>query len=102
MEMTAFRYLFGDRNLPVYSVKGAIGHTMAAAGGIEVALGVRALYEKVTPPTVGLLNPADEAIGMVSPDPAPMPGEYLLTSNSGFGGVNAAIILKRGEDASCH
>lgn len=102
MEMTAFRHLFGGRNLPVYSVKGAIGHTMAASGGIEVALGAKALYEKVIPPTVGLLNPADEAIGMVSPDAAQMPGDYLLTSNSGFGGVNAAIILKRGEEASCH
>lgn len=75
---------------------------MAASGGIEVALGAKALYEKVIPPTVGLLNPADEAIGMVSPDAAQMSGDYLLTSNSGFGGVNAAIILKRGEEASCH
>jgi len=27
-----------------------------------------------------------------------MTGDYLLTTNSGFGGTNAAIILKRGKE----
>ncbi|MBW1803638.1 MAG: beta-ketoacyl-[acyl-carrier-protein] synthase family protein, partial [Deltaproteobacteria bacterium] len=97
MELTAFRHLFGRRRLPVYSVKGAIGHTMGAAGGIEVALGLKTLLEQVVPPTVGLSNPEDDAAGLVSPFAREMTGDYLLTTNSGFGGTNAAIILKRGE-----
>ncbi|MBW1797739.1 MAG: beta-ketoacyl-[acyl-carrier-protein] synthase family protein [Deltaproteobacteria bacterium] len=97
MELTAFRHLFGHRRLPVYSVKGAIGHTMGAAGGIEVALGLKTLFEQVVPPTVGLSNPEDDAAGLVSPIAREMTGDYLLTTNSGFGGTNAAIILKRGE-----
>ena len=97
MELTAFRHIFGHRRLPVYSVKGAIGHTMGAAGGIEVALGLRTLFEQVVPPTVGLSNPEDDAAGLVSSFAREMTGDYLLTTNSGFGGTNAAIILKRGE-----
>jgi 3-oxoacyl-[acyl-carrier-protein] synthase II len=97
MELTAFHRLFGHRKLPVYSVKGAIGHTMGAAGGIEVALGLKTLSEQVVPPTVGLSNPEDDAAGLVSPFSREMTGDYLLTTNSGFGGTNAAIILKRGE-----
>ncbi len=97
MELTAFRYLFGHRRLPVYSVKGAIGHTMGAAGGIEVALGLKTLSEQFVPPTVGLSNPEDDAAGLVSPFAKEMKGDYLLTTNSGFGGTNAAIILKKGE-----
>ncbi len=96
MELTAFRHLFGHRKVPVYSVKGAIGHTMGAAGGIEVALGLKTLAEQVVPPTVGLSDPEDDAAGLVSPFARNIKGDYLLTTNSGFGGTNAAIVLKRG------
>ena len=97
MELTAFHSLFDKRKVPVFSIKGAIGHSMGAAGIIEVVLGLKALSEKTVPPTVGLLNPTEGAEGLVSPDPVELKGDCLLTPNSGFGGVNAAIILKRGE-----
>ena len=54
MELKAFNQVFGDHNIPVYSVKGAIGHTLGAAGGIEVALSLQTLATQVVPPTVGL------------------------------------------------
>ena len=97
MELTAFRHVFGNRKVPVYSVKGAIGHTMGTAGGIEVALGLKTLLKQVVPPTVGLSNPEEDAAGRVSPSAREMKGEFMMTTNSGFGGTNAAIILKRGE-----
>ena len=97
MELAAFHSIFGGRKPPpVYSVKGAIGHTLGAAGGIEVALGVKSLSEKCIPPTVGLISPVEGARGMVSSRFQELKGNYLLTTNSGFGGVNAAVILKRG------
>lgn len=97
MELTAIRHVFGDRSLPVYSVKGAIGHTLGAAGGIEVALAARALSEGVVPPTVGLLQPEPEAESLVSVRARDITGQTILTTNSGFGGINAAIILKSEE-----
>jgi 3-oxoacyl-[acyl-carrier-protein] synthase II len=93
MELTAFREVFGERKVPVYSVKGAIGHTLGVAGGIEVALGLQTLSTGIMPPTAGLINPMDEARLLVSPEPVSIAGDYLLTTNSGFGGVNAALIL---------
>ena len=95
MELTAFRTLFGRDCPPLYSVKGCIGHTFGAAGGIEAALGTRALLEQIIPPTVGFVKPEQGAEGLVSPDAVPVAGDYLLTTNSGFGGINAAIILER-------
>jgi 3-oxoacyl-[acyl-carrier-protein] synthase II len=95
MELTAFRRIFGERKVPIYSVKGAIGHSLGAAGGIEVTFGLKTLSEKTAPPTVGLVNPMDGARGLVSPEPASIGGDYLLTTNSGFGGINAALILGR-------
>lgn len=97
MELTAFRAVFGERNLPLNSVKGSIGHTLGAAGGIEVALGLKALQEKILPPTVGMLEPEQAGEGMLSREAQPICGNHLLTTNSGFGGVNAALVLSRGE-----
>ncbi len=98
MELTAFKQIFGKHKVPVYSVKGSIGHTMGAAGGIEVALGLKALFKKVIPPTVGFSDPEEGAKGLLSSKPEEIPGNYLLTTNSGFGGINAAIILTNGEN----
>lgn len=95
MELNAFRQVFGKRKIPIYSVKGAIGHTLAAAGAIEVILGFKTLSEQTAPPTVGFENPEKGADGKVSAEPQPVSGHYLLTTNSGFGGVNAALVLGR-------
>ncbi len=98
MELKAFAHCFsdpGDSGPRVYSVKGAMGHTLGAAGGIEVALGLKTLEQQMAPPTVGFSQPAQGA-ERVSAQAVPIQGDYLLTSNSGFGGINAAIVLKRG------
>jgi 3-oxoacyl-[acyl-carrier-protein] synthase II len=93
MELTAFHEVFGNHKIPIYSVKGAIGHTMGAAGGIEAAICLRSLENGIVPPTAGFRNPEKGAEGMVNSNPVSMTGNYVLSTNSGFGGVNAAIIL---------
>lgn len=95
MELTAFRTLFGECRIPMHSVKGAIGHTLGAAGGIEVALGLKCLNSGQLPPTVGMLEPEEAGEGFLSRSVQPIEGSYLLSTNSGFGGVNAALILRR-------
>jgi 3-oxoacyl-[acyl-carrier-protein] synthase II len=95
MELTAFHKVFGEHAVPVYSAKGSTGHTVGAAGGIEVALATRALEEGVVPPTAGFQNPEKGAEGWVSSKPVYFEGNYILTSNSGFGGINAAIVLEK-------
>ncbi|MDD2733066.1 MAG: beta-ketoacyl synthase N-terminal-like domain-containing protein [Desulfuromonadaceae bacterium] len=97
MELIAFRTLFGERSIPMHSIKGAIGHTLGAAGGIEVALGLKCLEAGQLPPTVGLLEPEEAGEGFLSCSAEPIDGRYLLSTNSGFGGVNAALILRREE-----
>ncbi|MEW6187798.1 MAG: beta-ketoacyl synthase N-terminal-like domain-containing protein [Thermodesulfobacteriota bacterium] len=98
MELTAFRSVFGERCPPLYSGKGCLGHTFGAAGGIEIALGTKILAEQCLPPTVGLICPEQGAEGLVSSRSQNFRGQYLLTTNSGFGGINAAILLKRGQE----
>ncbi len=94
MEITAFKSVFGDRARPVYSVKGALGHTLGAAGGVEAALSIKSLHAGVVPPTVGLEDPEDAAAGYVSSRSSSLDRRVIVTTNSGFGGINAALVLK--------
>jgi len=94
MEMRAFRALFSDTTPPVYSVKGAIGHTMGAAGLIETIIAMKSLQAATVPPTVNFLLPDDASRGWVSAEPVPIErGARALVTNSGFSGVNTALIL---------
>lgn len=97
MELTALRRVFADRPLPVHSVKGAIGHTLGAAGGIETALAVRMLAEETMPPTVGFQDPEEGAEERVSARAQGIEGDYLLSTNSGFGGVNAVLVMGKAD-----
>ena len=91
MELLAAQSVFGE-NLPfVFGVKGAIGHTLGAAGGIEVALCEKCLKEAMIPPTVGCRLPESPDVVL---EKTAFPGRNILTSNSGFGGVNAAILME--------
>lgn len=95
MELTAIESVFGSRRFPVFSVKGSIGHTLGAAGAVEAAIAIRAMNEGIAPPTVGLINPEERAVGRACGAEQPLPGNNILKSNSGFGGCNAALMFQR-------
>ncbi len=94
MEMKAFKSVFGTRAVPTYSIKGGIGHTMGAAGLIEILIALQSLKEKKVPPTVGLKEVDADARGWVSREACLFEGNSILLTNSGFGGVNAALVLR--------
>lgn len=95
MEMRAFRAVFGDRARPVYSIKGAVGHTMGSAGLLEIIIALRALAEKRVPPTVNLLEADEDASGWASPDSVALAEQKpALVTNAGFSGVNTALVLR--------
>ena len=94
METLAFKRAFGETPRPAFSVKGGMGHTMGAAGLAECLLSLEFLKRGQIPPTVGLRRVSEEARGWVSSDPCAVdPSGAILTTNSGFGGTNAAVVL---------
>jgi 3-oxoacyl-[acyl-carrier-protein] synthase II len=98
MEMVAFRAAVATPR-PVFSIKGGIGHTLAAAGLVQLLVAGRALARKTAPPTVGLSSPGDDASGWASNRAAKLENSPLaLSTNSGFGGVNTAIVLALGSE----
>jgi 3-oxoacyl-[acyl-carrier-protein] synthase II len=97
MELTAFNAVFNDHLPPLHGVKGSLGHCLGAAGGIEIAIGCQSLREQQIPGTVGCQLAEESAQGRLSLMTQQFEGDYLLSSNSGFGGVNAVVILQKGQ-----
>ncbi len=94
MEMRAFQAVFRDAPMPVYSIKGGIGHTMGAAGLVEMLVALRALREGIVPPTVNLKEADLDAAGWVSAEQRPvMKNTLALMTNAGFSGINSALVL---------
>jgi len=99
MEMRAFLKVFGEEPLPTYSIKGALGHTMGASGLVEVIVALESLKRGLVPPTVGMKNVDDLASGWVYTEAQPLSDRPItLSTNAGFGGINAALLLKRYTD----
>ncbi|MEA3334189.1 MAG: beta-ketoacyl-[acyl-carrier-protein] synthase family protein [Pseudomonadota bacterium] len=97
MEIAAFSELFGRKKVPFHSIKGALGHTLGAAGALETVIAVESLKNQLLPPTAGLKDAENEIADQVSSERQKFSGEHLMVTNSGFGGVNAALILAGGD-----
>ncbi len=95
MEMRAFRTVFNDP-VPVYSIKGGIGHTMGAAGLVELLVALHALRNQTVPGTVNLQEADADAEGWVTAQTRPVErGGLALMTNAGFSGINSALVLER-------
>ncbi len=97
-ETVALKQVFGEHSprLQVSSTKGYYGHALGASGAMELAITALALDAKWLPPT---LNHDAPAVGC-DLDYIPKHGrdadvEYALSNSFGFGGINAAVIMKR-------
>jgi 3-oxoacyl-(acyl-carrier-protein) synthase len=98
MESKALAAVFGERapSLPVNSIKSAVGHTLGAAGALEALLCVRSLEEGLVTPTPGHSDPDPAlALDVVHGRARPLPLACVLSTSSGFGGSNAALLFRR-------
>jgi 3-oxoacyl-[acyl-carrier-protein] synthase II len=81
--------------VPVNSIKGAVGHTLGAAGALEAVLCVRVLETGVAPPTAGLdmLDPTCATLDCVQGSARRVDARTVVSTSSGFAGANAALVL---------
>jgi 3-oxoacyl-[acyl-carrier-protein] synthase II len=98
MEIAAIRGVFGEAasRLPVNSIKGAIGHTLAAAGTFEAIMCASILRTGIIPPTTCCEQP-DPTCGfdLVVGHARRRDVRVVLSTSSAFAGSNAAIVLRR-------
>jgi 3-oxoacyl-[acyl-carrier-protein] synthase II len=95
MEAAALTRVFGAGRVTTNSIKGAIGHTLGAAGALEAVLCVRVLETGLVPPTVGLedVDPACATVDLVHGEPRRIATRTVVSTSSGFAGANAALVL---------
>lgn len=99
-ETLAIHKLFGDYayQIPITANKSMLGHMLGAAGGVEAIALVQSLREGIIPPTMHLDNPDPACDLDYVPHQARKASLNIGLSNSfGFGGHNAAIVMKRYE-----
>ena len=92
-EAKAVNALFGQ-DLPAHaSVKGATGHSLAAAGAIEAAISTISISKGVIPANSGCRQP-DPALEL-TPLLAPVHKQVdaVLSNSFGFGGNNACLVM---------
>jgi 3-oxoacyl-[acyl-carrier-protein] synthase-1 len=95
MEAIAFSALQLDKT-PLNSLKGYFGHTLGAAGVLETILTIRQLNNGVLLKSRGYEeNGVSKPLGVLQANQPVQDLEYALKTASGFGGGNAAIILKK-------
>lgn len=101
MEGVAYARVFGPRAFPALSVKGSIGHLMGAAGLVNLVVAIESLRSGLCPPNVGLrVRDPEIPLDIVSFEPRAIRGATAITSASGFGGVNAAVVLRLAEGST--
>jgi 3-oxoacyl-[acyl-carrier-protein] synthase II len=99
-EAAAVRLLFPERfhDIPVFSMKGQIGHLIAACGAMETIGVLYSLLRQEVPPTVNFHEPDPEVpLRVVSGRPLALKIKTVLKLNAAFGGQNTALVVKKYE-----
>jgi 3-oxoacyl-[acyl-carrier-protein] synthase II len=98
-EAVAVRHVFGEHAPPVTSVKGHLGHSLAAAGALEGVASVLTLLHQAIPPTAGTTE-VDPLVGLdvVLGAPREADVDVILSNSFGFGGHNGSVIFRRYRD----
>lgn len=95
-EARAIRTLFAELP-PLSSIKGATGHSLAAAGAIEAVVASLAVSRGLIPANTGCRQ-ADPSLGL-HPEriPCHRPVTTVLSNSFGFGGNNGCLVVGRAD-----
>ncbi|TAM85513.1 beta-ketoacyl-[acyl-carrier-protein] synthase family protein [bacterium] len=94
-EARALEQVLGERlaRVPVIATKGCHGHALGATGAVEVAIALLAMERGEVPPSANADDP--EPSVATATTARPMRIANVLKNTAGFGGLNAALVLRR-------
>ena len=98
IELGAVERVLGDAagGVSMSSTKSAIGHLLGAAGSVEAIFCALAIRDGIAPPTLNLDDPdVETAIDLVPHEARRRSIEVALSTSFGFGGTNAALVMRR-------
>ena len=97
-ETNAYKMALGDAayKIPISSLKSMIGHPLAGANGVEIALGAVIFERNILPPTINQEFPDPECDLDYIPNKAREKRvNMMLKTSSGFSGIHSAMVLRR-------
>lgn len=97
-ETNAYKMVFGDYayKVPISSLKSMIGHPLAGANGIELAIGSLIFERNILPPTINQEQKDPQCDLDYIPNVArERKVNCMLKTSSGFSGIHSAMVLKR-------
>ena len=98
-ETMAIKHVFGEKayGIPISSQKSMIGHSIGAAGAIELAVTALTLFHGVITPTINYETPDPECDLDYVPNTARrgVRIEAAISNSFGFGGHNATLVLTK-------
>jgi 3-oxoacyl-[acyl-carrier-protein] synthase II len=95
-ESKVVRDVFGDRRVPVSSMKSMLGHCMGAASALEAIGCIFTIETGVYPPTIGYETPDPECDVAVVANVARRGKSDVVVNNSlAFGGYNAVTVFAK-------
>ncbi|MEJ2239984.1 MAG: beta-ketoacyl-ACP synthase II [Gemmatimonadales bacterium] len=97
-ETLAIKQVLGDHayRVAVSSTKGYYGHALGASGAFEAAICATSLLRQSLPPSLNLGTPDEQCdLDYVTNGNGTRPVEHILSNSFGFGGVNAALVMRR-------
>ncbi len=95
MECAAFEAVFGPAPPPIFAAKGWFGHTLGAAGAVDLIWSALALRHQHLPATAGLTHPIRPAPWDFCPTGRPAELRAVLSCNAAFMGQNSALVVAR-------
>jgi 3-oxoacyl-[acyl-carrier-protein] synthase II len=96
IESRVIREIFGERSVPVSSLKSMIGHCMGAASALEAVSCVMTVQTGVFPPTVSYETPDPECdVHLVANCAAEGKADIVLNNSLAFGGYDAVVTFAR-------
>ena len=95
-EALAIAEVFKGYDVPVSSLKGHMGHTLAAAGALEMIAALEMMHRGKLIPTRNLKSPSPEAAGLCHVPPSGLEKNLrcVMKNSFAFGGINAVLIIK--------
>lgn len=97
-ETIAVKRCFGDhaKKLAVSSTKSMTGHLLGAAGGVEAIFSTLAIYNKIAPPTINIVNQDPQCDLDYIPNMArDLDIDIALSNSFGFGGTNGTLVFRK-------
>lgn len=96
IEAKATREVFGDRAVPISSVKSMIGHAMGASSALEAVACVLTIKTGIYPPTIGYESPDPDCdVSIVANQARQGPSDVVINNSLAFGGYDAVSVFAR-------